>query len=549
MSTASFAVGADPSIPTFSGAPEDQNLINTALAAANVDLTPPACATTAYVAPPASYSPAGVSQLGTGTQADPFRNLITVVNTATAGECIYLEPGTYEMSSMAQAFGLSQDALQPVNSGTQSDPIVLSTDPTKVDWSTGQVAVLDFQLQTSVTAGRYAAIWPLDYWTIENLGVKNALDRVLWMAGGHDVVFHNDFYHTELSGTQDNVGIIGVMRRTGGDYNDFVIGNNLHQLAEYDSSGNPIQWGGQDSVNVGCTYSENNQYYASATYASGFPANGDSLTVAQLATYTAPPDDNVYFYANVLHGCMRGIANKEPAVGPWYLLSNVIYDVQTGIKMPVSGTLSSHTLIRNNIIYNAGVQQLQAGIQFGVANTDRFLGNADNMTVSNNTVIDASVAATSLYGGFNDVVDSNVFVTTGSGVAHEVYPGGYSDGGTNTAGVTWYNSGTWPNAVGEYLFPVNASNPYYSAMPNFLQEEAGSYNAISFGNNLYTSTPTVVLAASPLAGPNLSGTNIDSNPTVMSWSSLAPLFRNAASDDFRAGTSPGVLATIGSQIQ
>ncbi len=518
------------------------------MANAGVSLTPPACVTTVYVAPPATYAPAGASQLGAGTQAAPYQNLIAVVNTATAGECIYLEPGTYEMVSMAQAFGLAADALMPVNSGTQAHPIVISTDPSKLDWPTQHVAVLDFQLQTSVTAGRYAAFWPLDYWTIENLGVKNALDRVLWMAGGHDVVYHNDFYHTELSGTQDNVGIIGVMRRTGGDYNDFVVSNNLHELAEYDSNGNPTSYAGMDSVNVGCTYSEDDQYYTTES-ALGSVTNVNSLTQSQLAAYTAPPDSNVYFYANVAHDCMRGIANKEEAVGPWYVLSNVIYNVQTGIKMPVSGTPTSPTLIRNNIIYNAGGQQLQSGIQFGIANTDRILGNADNMTVTNNTVIDASVAATSLYGGFNDVVDNNVFVTTGSGVAHEVYAGGYVAGGTNTSGQTWYDNGTWPNAMGEYLFPVNASNPYYYAMPNFLQGEAGSYNAISFGNNLYTSTPMVELSATPLAGPNLSGADIDSNPQVTSWSSLAPLFRNAASDDFRAGTSPGVLATIGSQIQ
>ena len=551
-SSASFAVAADPSIPTFSGAAQDQSLINTALAQAGMSLTPPAAVTSVYVVPPVSYANAGVSQIGSGTQTDPYQNLIAVVDNATPGEHIYLEPGTYEMYNMAQAFGESMPALMPVNSGTQANPIVITTDPATLSWSTGKVAILDFQMQNEMGSAniRYAAFWPLSYWTIENLDIENALDRVLWLGQTHDIVYHNDFHHIDLSGTQDNVGIVSVMRHTGGNYNDFIIGNNIHGLAEYDSSGNAIQYyppnPTNDPVNVGCTYSEDDQYYESATYLPSFPANGNSLSISQLAAYIAPPDDNVYFFENAVHNCMRGIANKEPVIGPWFVLSNVIYDVQDGIKMPVSGTAGNPTLIRNNIIYNSGVQQLQTGIKFGVANTDRFLGNADNMTVENNTVIDAASEATKLYGGFNDVVDDNVFVTTGSGVAHQVYPGGYADGGVNLAGQTWYNKGVWPNAEGEYLFAINSANPYYGAMPNFLQETG--WNALEFNSNLYTSTPTVEISASPVVGPDLSGTDIDTNAIVMSWVSLAPLFRNAGTADYRAGTSPGVLATIGSQI-
>ncbi len=548
VSTASFAVGADPSIPNFSGASEDQSFIASASASVGVSLATPSCSTTIYVAPPANYTAAGTGQLGSGTQANPYQNLIAVVANATPGDCIYLEPGTYLMYSMAQKFGEPQSGLFPNNSGTQANPIVITTDPARLSWSGKVVATLDWQMQTSAPSGtRAMAFSPQDYWVIENLEMKDALNRIFWVAGSHDLIYHNDLHHVALTG-EDNVGIVGIMRRTGGDYNDFIIGNNIHDLAVYDANGNPTAYYNGDSANVGCTYSENDQFYTSNTYASGFPANGNSLTIAQLASYTTPPDSNVYFYGNAVHNCMRGIANKEPVVGPWYMLSNVIYNVQTGIKMPVSGTPASPTLIRNNIIYNAGNQQLQTGIQFGISNTNRFLGNADNMTVTNNTVIDAASEATLLYGGFNDVVDNNVFVTTGSGVAHRVLPGGYTDGGTNTSGQTWFNGGAWPNAVGEYLFSVNASNPYYYAMPNFLQQEAGTYNAISFNDNLYTSTPTVTLNATPSVGPDLNGTDIDQNPQVLSWSSLSQLFRDASSDDYRAGTSPGVLATIGSQI-
>ena len=547
----SIFVGPDPSIPTFAGAPADQTLIASAMTAAGVSLTPPAAVTTVYVAPPTSYTSIGAAQIGSGTQANPYQNLIAVVNAATTGEHILLEPGTYEMASMASAFGESADGLMPTNSGTQADPIVVETDPGALDWSTGQVAILDFQDQTSVPAGsRYAAIWPQAYWTFENIDAQNALDRIFWLAARGDVLYHNDLHNVTLSGTQDNVGIVGVMRLTGGNYDDFIIGNNIHGLAQYSgttATSYDMPGPTADDTNIGCTYSENDQYYTTESNLSSV-TNVNSLTATQMAGYMAPPDSNVYFYANVVHGCLRGIANKEPAVGPWYVLSNVIYNVQVGVRMPVSGTMTSPMPIRNNIIYSSGAQTLLDGIQLGIGITDRFLGNADNATVSNNTVINASLAATALYGGWNDVVDNNVFVTTGSGVAHLVYPGGYVNGGTNTSGQTWYDNGTWPNAMGEYLFALNASNPYYSAMPNFLQDEAGSYNAISFGNNLYTSTPTVVIGATPLAGPNLNGTDIDQNAQVLSWSSLMPLFRDVATDDYRAGTSPGVLATVGSQI-
>ncbi len=60
-------------------------------------------------------------------------------------------------------------------------------------------------------------------------------------------------------------------------------------------------------------------------------------------------------------------------------------------------------------------------------------------------------------------------------------------------------------AICEYLFDINASNRYYASMSNFLQEEAGSYHAMSFSNNLYTSTPTVTLGAVPMAAQSRVG--------------------------------------------
>ena len=314
----------------------------------------------------------------------------------------------------------------------------------------------------------------------------------------------------------------------------------------YNASGAPVPYTG-DTVNVGCTYSEPDSWYITynALTTSGIP-NINSLTMSQLAPYLAPPDSSVYFYANALHNCLRGIGTKIPVIGPWYLLSNIIYNVQTGIRLTMSGTVSTPSLVRNNIIYNTGAQQLQDGIQVGMALTDRILGNADNVSITNNTVINASNQATWHYGGFNDVVNNNVFVT--SGVAHVIDGYGSDDySGVNTLGNP-FSMTPWPGIEGEYLFPI-VGNPYYAYMPNFLQEET-SWKALSFNHNLYTSTPTIAFPGTPLipAVASLSGTTIDQNATVMPWSSLAPLFNNAAANDYRAGSSPGILATIGSQI-
>ncbi len=557
-SNSTLAVNAAPSVPQFSGAAQDASFINTALANAGMSLTPPATTTIVYVAPPTSYASAGTSQIGSGTQADPYRNLIAVVNSATAGEHIYLEPGTYEMYSMAQAFGEPQSWLAPATPGTQSAPIVIETDPAALNWATSTVATIDFQLQPAApTVNRPTAINLPDWWDFENIEVKNALDRIFWVAGSHDLIYHNDLHHVELVvGMDDNVGIIGIMRRTGGNYNDFIIGNNIHDINAYDSSGNPTAYTG-DTVNLGCTYSETDQWYTTfnSLSAAGI-GNVNSLTQAQLAAYTAPPDDNVYFYANEMHNCINGIGTKLAEYGPWFMLSNVIYGVQNGIKMTMSGTVANPSLVRNNIIYNAansGGYQLQTGIIIGFSQTDRTLGDADNVAVMNNTIINANVTGTSLWGGFNDVVNNNVFVTTTTGVAHIVYAGGYiggsgmgGGGGTNTALQYFNGGGTWPGVEGEYLFPVNASNPYYASMPDYLQ--GTGWSAITFNGNLYLSTPTVHLAGTPSISPNLNSTTIDTNPTVMPWSVLSPLFNNAALDDYRAGPSPGILATVGSQM-
>ncbi len=553
-SNSTLAVNAAPSVPQFSGAAQDASFINTALANAGMSLTPPATTTIVYVAPPTSYASAGTSQIGSGTQADPYRNLIAVVDNATAGEHIYLEPGTYEMYSMAQAFGEPQSWLAPSTPGTQSAPIVIETDPAALNWSTSTVATIDFQLQPAAPkVNRAAAINLPDWWDFENIEVKNALDRIFWVAGSHDLIYHNDLHHVQLTETQDNVGIVDIMRRTGGNYNDFIIGNNIHDFNPDGASGSLAQ-----TLNEGCTYSETDQYYTTfSTISSGNIPNVNSLTQAQLAGYTAPPDDNVYFYANEIHNCLDGIGTKIPEFGPWFMLSNVIYGVQNGIKMTMSGTVASPSLIRNNIIYNSansGNYDLQKGMIIGWAMTDRNLGNADNVTITNNTVVNASITATALYGGFNDVIANNVFVTTGTGVAHFVYAGGYLGGsgigkgsGVNSAGNYFDGGGSWPGVEGEYLFAVNTNNPYYTSMPDYLQTTG--WGAETFSGNLYVSTPLVQFAGAPQGiTPDLNGQNIDSGWTVTPWNTLSPLFRDAAAQDYRAGTSPGILATIGSQI-
>ncbi len=553
-SSSVVGISSDPSIPTFSGAPEDQSFINAALAGAGMSLTPPAATETVYVAPPTSYTPSGATQIGNGTQASPYQNLIAVVDSAVPGEHIYLEPGTYEMYNMAQAFGLAQSWLVPTTAGTQADPIVIETDPAALSWPNKLVATLDFQLMPAApSTSRSMAIDLPDWWDFDNIEVKNALDRIFWVDSAHDLIYHNDLHHVQLTETQDNVGIVDIMRRGGGDYEDFIIGNNIHDFNPDGASG-PL---GQ-TINEGCTYSETNQYYTtySNLSASGI-ANVNSLTQSQLATYTTAPDNNVYFYANLLHNCQDGIGTKIPEFGPWYVLSNMIYGVQNGIKFTMSGTVGNPSLVRNNIIYNAPVSggyQLQNGMIIGWPMTDRNLGNADNMTITNNTIINANNADTALYGGFNDVIDNNVFVTTSSGYAHYVYGGGYSGGsgigngsGVNSAGQYFDGGGVWPGVEGEYLFPVNSTNPYYASMPDYLQETG--WGAETFSGNLYVSTPIVHFAGTPAGiSPNLNGTDIDTNATVMSWANLSPLFRDASTDDFRAGTSPGILATVGSQI-
>ncbi len=526
-----------PSIPTFSGAPKDRQAVDTALAAAGMSLVIPPGNPPKYVAPVAGCAAAGVPETGAGTRHNPYHNLIRVVRDALPGDRIYLEPGTYFMDCMRQKFGEKYSELIPRNSGNPGKPIVIETDPAELNWAAGNVASIDFQLKdANGPRARNAAVRPMDYWVIENLDMRNALDRIIWLSASHDLILNNDLHHVALTG-EDNVGIVDVMRRHGGDCNDFIIGNNIHGIARYDSRGRPLRYYAMDSVNVGCTYSELNQVYSSNNSLHTFPKNGNSLTIAQLAGYTTPPDNNVYFYRNLIHNCARGIGTKLPEYGPWYLLSNEIYNVQTGIKIVLSGSI-----VRNNIIFAKGMV-LRTGIKVGMGDTNWFLGNADNVVIAHNTIIGAVRDGTEHYGGFNDDIYGNIFALK-TETAHLILPEMYVDGGVNTSGKFWYEHGKWPGVVGEYLYDVGQSNPYYADMPDFLQQEAGAYKAISFHDNLYTRTPRIQLGAAPDVGSNLNGSVIDKNYKVMSWRDLAPLFRNSTAHDYRARlVAPGVLAT------
>lgn len=455
--------GAASTVHPWVGAPEDQTLVDSVLEGWFSESAP---AQVVYVAPPDG------STVGTGTEADPRRDLIAVVAEATAGTAIYLAPGVYPMSEIRDQFGHDGSVLRTGASGEAGNPIILSTDPARYDAAAGEVAVLDFGYDNAVEGVRTMSI-DLDesFWLLERLEIRNMDGRGIWLSGHDNVIRDNYLHHVDTPGT-NNDGLI-LISSSGRPTNNVIMGNHLSHAGVLDrTTGALIE---ADGVNAGCIYTETRQ-----SYDSDLPDPSTSPTLQDYLDALLPADSHVYIYNNYAHHCVYAYGTKNQAEGPYFFLSNVAHDVRIGVRNTFSGSV-----IRNNIFFaGAGEVTLASGVSNG-ASASAFWGeifNGHQAEISHNTIVGAGDGI-SLQSGWGVHSHDNLVVEAGEGL--HVHRNQYD----------WYDGGAWPGIRGEWLLgDLDAAHPYYAIMPGYLQEMEGTFVAFRSVDNCYDAEPVIAPA-------------------------------------------------------
>jgi len=465
---------------------------------------------------------------GDGSVESPQTDLISAIHNAEAGTHIYLLPGDYKMSDIAQAHGQSTSMLTTKSSGTRENPIVLSTVPDLFSVNDNQVANIDWQFENTVDNHRTWAFGIYDeYWVVENLEMQNALHRILWVTGSHVVIRNNHLHHvySDNQAPLDNDGII-VIATSENSYN-LIRDNHIHHIGHMD---NLVTREITDlrALNIGCTYGETRQHYLSAA-AGDFT---DTTTYEEIKSLIAEPSGEVYYFNNLLHDCANGISLKTHGQGPIYVLSNYIYDTKVGVKMP-----KSQSVISNNIIFGKSFT-MDYGVMNGYSASSGIISQlyngVDNL-ITNNTIVNSDYGL-KLYGGHGTEVTKNIFMLTGRG--HKVEMNYHR----------WFNGGGWPAIEGQYFVDQNEDAYYWDNLPTYIKQHPDlATEKLVMADNIYTNAP--VMLGEGQTGVPYRNLTYDSSYKLLDEAGLNAQFKLASEFDYRRGEGSDLLKEYGSQAE
>ncbi len=457
---------------------------------------------------------------GDGSAASPRRDLITVVATATAGTAIHLAPGVYDMSVIRDEFGHSDSAIFTGEDGESRRPIVLRTDPELYDPGAGAVATLDFNYENDPSWRKSAFIARNKFWVFERFEMRRVESRGFWVdVNAHDNTFRELHLHHANTDGRNNEGLI-LMAASRGGIDNVVIGCHLHDVGNIDTATDVLIDRG--FVNGGCFYSETR-----FTYDSGEPAGGNDASRAEWEAVVNPPDGDVYLIGNEVHDCHYGLGLKTTSRGPYYFLSNHIYDTDVGIFSPFSGNT-----VRNNVLRGTVITLGRSSSDSPRATFFKMTGNGSFSEVSYNTIIDGNL---SVRAGWGTTAHHNLIVDSSHPFAvsrNQFY---------------WWDDGAWPGIRGEFLIgDLDASNPFYDLVPGYMKETPGEFVRMRLTDNCYTAEP--VIAATDFVQPmaDITGMTFDEDYVVLTAAERAALFVDEAGGDYRRVSDDGFIC--GSRI-
>jgi len=461
-----------------------------------------------YVAPAIGNGATGDGS----SRENPNRDLISVIENATAGTHIYLAPGNYDMNAIRDEFGHDSSHLHTRNDGARGNPIVFATDPELFDLNSGSQAVLDFKFENDPVTSRSTCFYmSRDFWLVENMEMKNILTRGIWLSGFDNVIRNIHFHHLDTSGTNNEAFVMLIA--SGRETNNVIMDNLMHHVGIIDHvTGEITEKAGSNS---GCVYSEQRQNYDSPIY----ETITEETTYEEVQAGLLPADSHVYIYNNVCHHSTVGYAKKTHGEGPWFFLSNVAYDVETGIR-----TAGRHTVIRNNIFFpGSGDFELSRGISIARPASNLYRGDVikgSNMIVRNNTIYGA-LSGLHLYGGWSSVFSHNLVVGTPEPV--HIHRNQYQ----------WYEEEAWPGIRGEWLIAdLTEQHPYYEIMPRYLQDLSGVFKKGELVNNCYSVEPIIQTADFTQPENEIAGMTFDTNYSIINETDQNNLFNLSDEIDY-----------------
>lgn len=457
---------------------------------------------------------------GDGTRESPRRDLIAVVDEATAGTAIHLAPGVYDMSQIASEYRHDRSALRTQADGESGRPIVLRTNPERYDPDTGQIATLDFNYEND-GPGRTAAFnVGHRYWVFEQFEMRRMDERGFWVGRrAHDNTFRElHLHHADTEG-RNNQGLI-LMAASSGGINNVVIGCHLHDIGNIDRATDELLDRG--FVNVGCFYSETR-----FTYDSGEPDGGHDASRAEWEELVDEPDGDVYLIGNEVHDCHYGLGLKTHSRGPYYFLSNHVYRTNSGIFSPFS-----HNVVRNNILRDTTLEIGRPATNTPRATFFKMTGNGSFSEISHNTVIDGRLQ---VRGGWSSHAHHNLIIDTDEPLRVM----------RNT--FFWWEDAEWPGVRGEFLIgDLDSSHPFYDLVPGYMKETPGEFRRMQLTDNCYSAEPIVAAADFVQPVADITGMTFDESFTIVSDAQRAGLFVDEAADDYRRVEDDGL--NCGSRI-
>lgn len=243
------------------------------------NITPAFAATNYYVSTSGSDSNTGTSS------SKPFATLEKAVSSASSGSTIYVNSGTYDVTS----------TIKLTKSNTSSSPI-------KIVAQSGE-PVIDFSNQSYSDSNRGFQISG-DYYTIEGLKIVGAGDNGIYISGDHNTVESCDItkcrdtglqisnggsnsyiydvtstynYDPKTSGENADgfaaklsIGEGNVFKECNADYNsddgfDLYYAGNIVKFYDCEASYNGVDEGNGNGFKIGGNYSADNHYLENCT--------------------------------------------------------------------------------------------------------------------------------------------------------------------------------------------------------------------------------------------------------------------------------------------
>lgn len=321
-------------------------------------------ANTYYVAPTTSGT-------ANGSIDHPFTSFTTAINTAVAGDTIYVRGGTYNLSSTVN--------ISAGKSGTAANPYSLLAYP-------GEAPILDFrgEAYSATNSGQKGLNLNGSYWRVKGLTIQYAADNGVAIGGSNNVVEQvvarqNQDSGFIISGTNPSNNLIlncdsygNYDFGAGGENADgFAVkfrgigpGNVISGARAFDNSDDGFDfWQAENGVSVINSWAFHNGVAAVFNSPAGFAGDGNGIKLGHdSGTHSLR---NMLVFSNPANGVdINGNATALEGDPPTIAHGVTVYNVTAALnggknfqfdENPTLAAPPTNHILRNNVSYSGSV--------------------------------------------------------------------------------------------------------------------------------------------------------------------------------------------------